>query len=696
MLMRLFLLLALLVLAVPARAGRVVVMRGTYDQNARTNVYEYVGDESSLAAATLSGVNGDEVIEANRAKLRAEVDLYQAAQRASGVADPKPLYVLIDAKETWVYARWGSAFIVKKPDGSQERVTGGFIHLGEKVDYIQQNHTEELSRESNRALLTMVNQHYRSRFVKRDHRALVQQLFRDAPCVRSLPISDEPWEAYTRSLRATYAQVGCDLAKFDSVVAAFAKANPGTPETFEEAINKRFKFSLEGQTETSLSVYTEHLPHPRFVEELRALVTRDLADRGVADPGALFASQEAQDITRRFGRGALVNGVNAAVTHEIGHLVHFEAGQGLGFGPVRTGIPGAPSSHAATTLSNPGFALVEGWAEAAAFRFAEEPTSQDRRRATRIDYDDSLTNLQKFLNDRLLQAVGNELRAKNLMRDNTIPIEGGPMERTAPADFARALKAAAQKLGLPDADFDRAAAAVRADPSLATVRRRHAFTAHLQANAGQKKKRADFLSSEASVAYTIYQLDAALGGKFFERALPVIQDKHPEGLAPLLEAYIARYPEDRMRVYATLAHSTDGILLSQDQVQVAESNPNLHVDLDRDGKTPGPSANAAHPQAFPAESATFGPVPELEGWPLPLTTEDGTTTLAGSGSRASSAGLTVTPASDHRISWAPVSSPEPGTAPADSAGQTEVAVPQTGARLIPPAALPDDADLNRR
>lgn len=679
-----------LVAAAPLQAGRVVVMRGVYDENARTNVYDYVGDETSLAAATLGGVTGDDVIEANRAKLRAEVDLYYAAQRAAGVTNPQPLYVLLDAKGDWVYARWGTSFELRKPDGSRERVTSGFIHMGETVDYLSQHHAEELSRESNRALLTLVNRHYETQFVKRDHRALAQALFSGAPCLRTLPVDDVPWEKHVGNLRGLYTRAGCDLAKFDATVAAFATANPGTRESFETAINRQYRFSLSGHTETSLSVYVDHLPHARFVDELKALVTRDLTARGVADPNALLATPEAQDITREFTRRAVTGGVNAAVTHEIGHLVHFEAGPGLGFGPVSTGIPGAPSRHAATTLSNPGFALVEGWAEAAAFRFGDGPSEADRRRATKIDYDDSMAALQRFLNDTLLQAVGAKLRAKGLLATTSIPIEGGPLDRTSPADFEKALKAAATKLGLPEADFAAAVAGVQADRSLDGARRRYAYTAHLQAHAGEKKKRADFLSSEASVAYTIQELDAVLGGKFFERAVVVMHEKKPEGLAPLLEAYVAKYPQDRMQVYATLAKVTDGILLTQEQVSVLEANPSLHVDLDRDGKTPGASANTAHASAFPPESHTFGPVPALDGQPLPLTYDDGTGTRTAA--RAAEPTFTAAPSpADTRATWTPVTTDAAAPAPEEA-----VTPPTTGPRTIPPAELPDDFDLNRR
>lgn len=702
MLKTLLVLAGLVLSAVPLWAGRVVVMRGVYDETARTNTYDYVGDETSLAAATLSGVSGDEVIEGNRAKLRQEVDLYYAAQKAAGVADPKPLYVLLDAKGDWVYARWGSSFMLRKPDGTEERVTGGFIHMGETVDYMNQQRAEELSRESNRALLSVVNRYYAAHYVKRDHRALAQALFREAPCIRSLSVADGPWEAHVSSLREQYKQVGCDLAKFDAAVAAFASANPGTPESFESAVNSQYKFSIPGDTDTSFAVYVENLSHSQFAEQIKALVSRDQTARGAADPTAIFKSAEATDIEKEYQRKATVGGVNAAVTHEIGHLVHFEAGQGLGFGPVYTGIAGAPSRHSATTLSNPGFALVEGWAEAAAFRYSDGPTAQDRRRATHIDYDDSVSNLQRFLNDKMLQGVGSALRAKGLLRDNTIPIEGASTDRSTPADFDRALKAAAEKLGLSAEEFDRAAAGVRADPALSTAQRRYAYTAHLQAHAGEKKKRTDFLASEASVAYTLQELDAVLGGKFFEKAVVVMSEKHPEGMGPLLEAYVAKYPADRMMVYATLAKVTDGILLTQDQVSLLEANPRLHADLDRDGKTPGPSANVAHAAAFPPETSTFGPVPGLDPTAPPLSYDDGTRIMASTG-RPSTAGLVAVPASDTRPTWEPVGSgitpmatDAPGETAAEPAGETPVTAPSTGPRTIPPATLPDDADLNRR
>ena len=46
------LLLALQLTAGPALADRVVVMRGTYNANARTNIYEYVGDETPGGTAS--------------------------------------------------------------------------------------------------------------------------------------------------------------------------------------------------------------------------------------------------------------------------------------------------------------------------------------------------------------------------------------------------------------------------------------------------------------------------------------------------------------------------------------------------------------------------------------------------------------------------------------------------------------------
>jgi hypothetical protein len=658
-------LLMFVLLTAPAFADRVVVMRGKLDDSARTNVFEYVGDETSLARATMGGLNGEEVVGQNREKLRAQVELYQAAQRAAGVNPPKPLYVLINPDGTWVYARFGRSFTLVHPGGRREQVAEGFIDLGEKVDYMTQAHDMESARESNRALLDLVNEHYKKSFVTRDHKALIHHLFAKAPCARTLPQRDEAWPAQVKRLRGVYQQLGCDLATFDAAVAEFERANPGTPESFETVINRRMRFSIPGQTARTFSVYADHLPHAQFVEELSELVSADLTERAVADPAALLGTQEARDITSRHEKRARIGGLNAALTHEIGHLIHHRAGTGFGFGPVRTGLPGDPGEHYGTTLSNPGFALVEGFAEATAYTFAQEPTARDRQLALEIDYNASMEALQAHLNDALLQKVGAALRAKNLLRENTIPIEGEPLARQTPADFERALKVAAKKLGLPDADFDAAAAAVRSDPALASARRRYAFTSHLQAHKGERKKRADFLSSEASVAYTLHELNKSLGGKFFERALALFRDVHPEGLAPLLEAYVARYPQERAAVYQTLARVTDGVLITPAQVEAVGRNAALHIDLDRDGKTPGESANAKLPEAFPPESNTFGPVPELEGHPLPLTGGD-------AAARIASASITAVP--------------------------EEVALPvrTPRARVVPAASVPDDSDLRER
>lgn len=664
---RVLLVVALIALAGPLFADRVVVMRGRLAEQGE-NVFEYVGDETSLTRATLGGLNGEDVVAANRERLRAQVDLYAASQRAAGVNPPRPLYVLLNPDGTWVYARFGRTFTLLKPDGKRETVNEGFIDLGEKVDYMTQAHDQEVSSESNRALLDLVNRYYQEHFTTRDHRALANHLFRKAPCARSLPVHDEPWEAQVKRMRRVYEQLSCDLGAFDAAVEEFAKANPGKPETFEAVINRRMRFTIAGQTATTFSVYADHLSHGQFLEELKEVAGEDLALRGIADAAPVFGTPAAQAITQRHERRAQIGGLNASLTHEIGHLIHFRAGDGLGYGPVRTGLPGDPGEHRGTTLSNPGFALVEGFAEATAFTFASEPTARDRRLALTVDYDSTMTALQQHLNDALLQRVGQVLRAKGLLTSSTIPISGDPMERQSPAEFERALKAAAKKLGLADADFDAAAQDVRRDPALAYARRRYAYTANLQMHAGEKKKRADFLSSEASVAHTLYALNKALDGKFFERALPVIRAAHPEGLAPLVEAYVARYPDDRAAVYRTLASATDGILVTSAQVdEVLAAKALFSIDLDRDGRVPGQSANAALPAAFPAESNTFGPVPELDGRPLPLDYGDAPATVA---------------------SAAVAAVPEQVALP--------VRAPRAQPRRIPAATSPDDSDLRQR
>jgi hypothetical protein len=153
---------------------------------------------------------------------------------------------------------------------------------------------------------------------------------------------------------------------------------------------------------------------------------------------------------------------------------------------------------------------------------------------------------------------------------------------------------------------------VKDDPKNAELRRRLLYTNHLQSHAGEPKRRADMLSSEASVAYNLYMVNHALNGQFFTEMLPVIRDEHPASMAALLEAYVARHPDSKVKVYAALADASGGVLVTNAQVELIRANPTANIDLDRDGRVPGPSAARLKPELFPSESPTFGPVPGLD------------------------------------------------------------------------------------
>jgi hypothetical protein len=628
--------LLLLALA-PVRAGRVVVMRGVATNSPR-DTFRQVGDETTLSQVILSGVNGQEVLDANRQKLKQEVELYEAAQRVRGIDPPEPLYVLIDPNETWVKARFGSPFTVVGTNGKKTRVTSGFIQLGEKVDFIQQAFTRELSREANRALLTLVNEYYMKNFVTHDHRGYVQALFASAPCAKSLPIVEEPWPAFVKRLRAIYSQLDCNLKVFDTVTAEFEKRDAGKKETFEAQVNRRFKFGIKGLSDTTLAVYVNELPHEQFVAEITQLVKNDLAARGVTATGPVLDTAETRAVTAGFRKKSTLSGLNEALAHELGHMIHFQAGNGLGFGPISTGEAPGVTDHSATTLSNPAFALVEGLAEAAAFTYAAPPQEADRRRAQIIDYSASVTRLQTALNNHLLQKVGTELRAKGLLNG---PIAMAGTLADPPDAFASNLREAAVKLGLEGSTFDTVARGVNNDPALADQRRRYLYTNHLQAHAGEKKRRADMLSSESSVAYNLYMVNQALSGSFFADALPIIKEQHPASMAALLEAFVAKYPQAKLKVYEALTGASDGVLVTKAQLELVRANPRLEIDLDRDGQVPGTSAASVKPELFPRETNTFGPVPGL----------DGKDPLVPATNSARERTVTTAAASDHRIPW---------------------------------------------
>lgn len=598
-----------------------VFMRGVQGPGG-TPTFRFAADESNLTQAVLGGVSAADVGRQNSQRIRAQLALYAQAQRLAGIDPPRPLYILVDPEATWVYARWGNSFVLQHPDGRKETVTSGFIHMGEKVDYVRQAHTQEVDREANRALLNLVNAHYQTTYKTRDPRAYVQHLFQSAPCAQSLPISDEPWPQFQQRLRDVYKRLDCDLAVFEKATQAFEASSPGVAESFETITGRRFRFTVgEGTTkvEGGLEVYVDGLPHDQFRKRLEGLVSDDLRSRGAPTPSSPLDSVGARQITQSNERRRTADGLADTFGHELGHLIHFQAGNGLGYGPVLNGLPGDGSSHSATTLSNPSFALVEGFAEAMAFSHGTGPTADDEKRALKIDYDASAGQLRQALNDELLQRVGRALRERNLLpQDGAIPLRTGPLDRTRPDEFAAALREGAANLGLTGEAFDTVKAAMDRDPALASLRLRHAYTAHLQDHSGQPKRRMDFLSSEASVAWTLHSVNKSLGGKFYDRLLPLFKAQHPPGLADLLEAYATRYPEDRVALYRAVSGASGGILVTAAQADRIAANPTLHIDLDRDGVVGGTNAAAAHPSDFPSESPTFGPVPGLAPGASPL------------------------------------------------------------------------------
>lgn len=623
-------LLALLLAALPAAASRVVLMEGTYRPGV-VNTFTYLADETAFERAELGGIDGRQTVELGGERLRRELDLYFRAQAiAGGGSTVRPLYVLLDPEEAWVYTRWGRPFVLRMPDGSTQRVPVGFIHMGKMVDYVSHAYARAQTAQANRQLLDEVNRYYAARVRTWPNEDLARHVMTRMPCLRTVTVTDEPFERYVQVLRSAVveaaagsARAGCDPAGFDAWVAEFRRTHASRPVGFEEDVNRRYRFRVGGEDgPPTLDAYVQALSFDEFVDALEGVVRADLEARGAEDARwedfARGAGLEERRAAAR--RRAAAQGINEAVAHELGHVIQYTATGGPRAGQVTTGNPDRPTDHSSTTLSNPRFAFAEGWALALEYAFARDYDARARRLGTRIEYASSHAQLSEALNRRFAAALTSRLRQRGVLAPSeTLAVDATDPWRLGFEAFVEALSKAAAGRGAPAALAGEVLRSFLADPANADLHRRWLYVDHLERHAGQRKTRYDMLASEASVAHVLYRLDRALDGQGFERMLAATRSAHAPTLGAMLEMLVHQNPALADTIYTALAEITEEVLVTKAQADLARSHPGLQIDVDRDGRVPGASLAARFPDRFPPESITLEPVPGLGPDPLAVT-----------------------------------------------------------------------------
>ena len=131
--------------------AKIVILRGTPGKG--TTALSFVTDETGLDTVQLGGVSGKELLALKGQRLMEQADVYRQAQKAAGVKDPAPLYVVLDPTGTWAYATpWGSFSYTR--NGTDYTVTSPYLRLGEQMDHQGQAvYTTDESTADNQAMV---------------------------------------------------------------------------------------------------------------------------------------------------------------------------------------------------------------------------------------------------------------------------------------------------------------------------------------------------------------------------------------------------------------------------------------------------------------------------------------------------------------------------------------------------------------
>lgn len=317
--------------------SRLVVLRGDAGGN---RPLEFVADETSLSRAQLGGVSGQELLALKGQRLLEQAEVYRAAQ---GVANPAPLYVVLEPSGTWAYASpWGTFSYLR--DGKRVGpVTTPYLKLGEQMDHRGQAvDPGEESAVANRELV------------------------------------EKARAFYERELKA--------------------KGVKRIPD-FERDVLDRLTVSSGGPY-VGLSKATGQLSTERFATYLQRTVASDLDSYRIDGNARWAAFARENDLPATIAavdRAMLQRGVAETVAHELGHVIQFAALGLYQYKGAALGVHMPDNGHTLQTLSTPEFALVEGWGEANSMVVVGLPKERTPGAANRIDYGSTVSQLEALI-----------------------------------------------------------------------------------------------------------------------------------------------------------------------------------------------------------------------------------------------------------------------------------------------------------
>lgn len=555
---RLALLLTALVSGTVLAGPGAVILRGSLASRGVSDL-EYVADLETLTQARYAGVDGGGLMANHGEQLRVQAGFYAEAQRAArGESEPlTPLYVILDPAGDWAYARSLARFRYQVDGRSSGTITSPVLLLGEKRNYQARGGVSARSRTFNQELREDANQFW------------------------------------ARSLE--------DAGKSGG--------------SLDDAVLRGFRLILGGTDTVDMVDCADRLSVKSYLEWLEKAMVQGWDQRRM-DGAGLWAQFEEESLLevqlQAHAKRSVLDQVATSISHEMGHLVHFMAvgnqGFSLGNGPPHMN----GGSHTFQTLSNPGFALVEGWAAANSMVTLglPEPVASPGA-ANRIDYETTVSVIRRKRNQGLATLAARAASKLAVLPEGK-PLQVPPYDSAGDA-FREQLRSQLLEQGFTEEDIEALLVEEGEQAELVQLVQAEAYLSGLQERRGELRGRYDFLRSEYAVGSTLAALRIALGRSEGWLILETMARHKPLDLASLLEHFVHDFPHLRARLYQELARITEGILVTPEQAaevgrQLA-SRPDLEIDLDRDGEVPGTSANLLMPALFPPEPS---PLPGVE------------------------------------------------------------------------------------
>ena len=535
-----------------------IILEGTLVKGSTIEL-KFVADENSLQDVIFTNacegecaereISGQQIMGSLGDQLREQAHFYRRAQIARGVksSELEPLYVILDPKGSWAFAHPVARFSYRR-NGKKYKVNTSAIVMGKDPTYAKKStsYSEEdgaLNSEILESLSTWYDNHTKSFKLKK-------------------------------------------LLTF---------------------------YSLTFSTGEKLNLIesAKKLGSRRYFKWLKDITTKELTEEGL-DGNKLWQENpslaELEDKLTSLDAQKAGRQIGETFSHELGHLIHFSSvgWRDFDLGGYKPHMRG--NSHTMQTLSNEEFAFTEGFAEANSMVVVGTPTYETNEPLT-INYGSTAKDVRKKLNHAFAHFLSKELHARGLLpKDKALSVLPFDTERD---EFTKNLRQQATNAGMTEEDIDSVIAKASAQAEVAHLLKVEKYVASLEARKGEKRSRYDFLRSEMSVAHTLASLRRKLGISVMDEVLKTMATKgsngeKPSTMAELIEAFAARNPAHRLQVYRTIAEATDGILITNEQIEFLEKHPTLEVDIDQNGSVPGgKGANAMllHPNVFPKDAA---------------------------------------------------------------------------------------------